>query len=350
LADLGLSQSQFGNELKIQSDYQEFQLGGGRVPQLNTKTDTILDTIEAMAVEETSHHLHDDVLDITKNGLEVNQKALDILDQIRDQEPDEEGRKCVKKIMMREETVYDEVMTCHHSYDERCHDSYITTYEPHQEEECDEKFRKVCTIWYEEKAISELVEECTTPVVSECEESERKEDCRTVYDTICDTRQVGYEVEEDFPNCTTVNMEKCEDVTIGLKTERRCEVWPTQRCSVDTKKVQHSSPNTQCRKEPRTLCSPGDCPHKTGPVQCLEKMKTVMVETPQEQCDLEPQKICTTATKMIPQLKRSKECVDVPKEVCAMSRVNPTLKTVPFIQNWCFKPEEVDLQNILKLG
>ena len=70
----------------------------------------------------------------------------------------------------------------------------------------------------------------------------------------------------------------------------------------------------------------------------------------QEQCDLEPQKICTTATKMIPQLKRSKECVDVPKEVCAMSRVNPTLKTVPFIQNWCFKPEEVDLQNILKLG
>merc|ERR1712037_45463 len=134
LADLGLSQSQFGDELKIQSDYQEFQLGGGRVPQLNTKTDTILDTIEAMAVVETSHHLHDDVLDITKNGLEVNQKALDILDQIRDQEPDEEGRKCVKKIMMREETVYDEVMTCHHSYDERCHDSYITTYEPHQEE------------------------------------------------------------------------------------------------------------------------------------------------------------------------------------------------------------------------
>ena len=149
------------------------------------------------------------------------------------------------------------------SYDERCHDSYVTTYEPHQEEECDEKFRKVCTIWYEEKAVSEMVEECTTPVISECAESERAEDCRTVYDTVCDTRQVGYEVEEDFPNCTTVNMEKCEDVTVGLKTEQRCEVWPTQRCSVDTRTVQHSSPSTQCRKEPRSLCSPGDCPHKT---------------------------------------------------------------------------------------
>merc|ERR1719361_1072023 len=46
LAELGLSQSQFGNELKIQSDYKEVQLGGPP----NKKTDTILDTIEAMAV------------------------------------------------------------------------------------------------------------------------------------------------------------------------------------------------------------------------------------------------------------------------------------------------------------
>ena len=132
LAELRLPQSQFGNQLQIQSDYNEVQLN------TNTKTNTILDAIEAMAVRETSHphhddnRHHDDLLEITKNGLEVNQKALDILDQIRDQVPDGEGRKCVKKIMMREETVYDEVMTCHHSYDERCHDSYITTYEPHQ--------------------------------------------------------------------------------------------------------------------------------------------------------------------------------------------------------------------------
>ena len=38
-----------------------------------------------------------------------------------------------------------------------------------------------------------------------------------------DTRHVGYEVEEDFPSCTTVNMEKCKDVTVGLKTEKRCK-------------------------------------------------------------------------------------------------------------------------------
>ena len=175
LADLGLTQSQIGNELKIQSEHQDVQLK--TVPQLNTKTETILDSIEAMAADESSHH---DVLDITKNGLEVNQKALDILDQIRDQQPDAEGRKCVKKMMMREETVYDEVMTCYHSYDERCHDSYITTYEPHQEEECNENFKKSCFIEYKKIAIEEPVRQCYTPLICE---GEGPEECKTVYES-----------------------------------------------------------------------------------------------------------------------------------------------------------------------
>ena len=75
-----------------------------------------------------------------------------------------------------------------------------------------------------------------------------------------DTRHVGYEVEEQFPSCTTVNMEKCKDVTIGLITENKCEVWPVQQCSVENRTVTHSQPRTECRKEPRELCAPGDCP------------------------------------------------------------------------------------------
>ena len=53
------------------------------------------------------------------------------------------GKKCVQKVMMKEETRYEEVMTCNHSYDERCHTSYVTSFQPHQEEDCEEKFRKV---------------------------------------------------------------------------------------------------------------------------------------------------------------------------------------------------------------
>ena len=33
---------------------------------------------------------------------------------------DEEGKICVRKVMMVEETEYDEVLTCDHSYDNRC--------------------------------------------------------------------------------------------------------------------------------------------------------------------------------------------------------------------------------------
>lgn len=64
----------------------------------------------------------------------------------------EDGRKCIDKVMMVEETVYDEVITCDHSYDERCHTSYITNYESQQEEECEENFKKVCMINYEDLA------------------------------------------------------------------------------------------------------------------------------------------------------------------------------------------------------
>ena len=47
---------------------------------------------------------------------------------------------------MVEETVYDEVVTCDHSYDKRCHTSYVTSFVSVQEEECDENFKKVRSV------------------------------------------------------------------------------------------------------------------------------------------------------------------------------------------------------------
>ena len=240
------------------------------------------------------------------------------------------------------------------SYDERCHQTYVTTYEPHQEEECDEQFKKECVLWHEEKAVSEMVEECTTPLLPDCD-SLLPEECKIIHDTVCTTRQVGYEVEEDFPNCSTVNMEKCEDVTVGLKTERRCSVWPTQRCSVESRTVNHTSPSTQCRKEPRRMCAPPGCTMVQGPVSCVQKMKTILVDTPRETCDLQPQKTCKFVTKvvfyhqpfivtplylqLVPGLKSREECVEVPKEVCGTSRVNPRKVKKPSLMNWCYSQD-----------
>ena len=35
-------------------------------------------------------------------------------------------RRCVEKVMLVTETVYDTVIQCHHSYHERCHTTYVT--------------------------------------------------------------------------------------------------------------------------------------------------------------------------------------------------------------------------------
>merc|ERR1711892_1513934 len=47
-------------------------------------------------------------------------KSTSILSQLSNAETDPSGRKCVNKVMMREETEYDEILTCDHSYDKRC--------------------------------------------------------------------------------------------------------------------------------------------------------------------------------------------------------------------------------------
>ena len=61
----------------------------------------------------------------------------------------------------------------------------------------------------------------------------------------------------------------------------------------------------------------------------------MIVSQPKEECDLEPQKTCRFITKMVPHLRPTEECVEVPQEVCGMSRIQPVKKTRPVIQMWC---------------
>merc|ERR1712227_1098375 len=55
-----------------------------------------------------------------------------------------DGKRCIDKVEMIEEIEYDDVVHCDHSYDRRCHTTYVTQYESQQEEECEENFRKSC--------------------------------------------------------------------------------------------------------------------------------------------------------------------------------------------------------------
>merc|ERR1719317_642676 len=100
---------------------------------------------------------------------------------------------------MVEETEYDDVVQCDHSYDKRCHTTYVTNYESQQEEECEENFRKSCFIEYEQIALKENVQVCRKPLVKDG--------------------------EDDVVSCTTEVEEKCEDETSGYTTNTKCSKW-----------------------------------------------------------------------------------------------------------------------------
>ena len=149
---------------------------------------------------------------------DVNTKALatDIFDQNANNvtvDPTT-GRKCIKKVMMTEYTDYTDVMTCVHKSEERCHTTYVTDFQGHQEQKCDEKFEKRCSIYYENVAQNDEVEVCKTSLYQDCTR-QGPDECETVYDTVCETIRKVHDVEDDVVNCKTVKEEKCEQVPDG---------------------------------------------------------------------------------------------------------------------------------------
>ncbi|QQP50680.1 Uncharacterized protein FKW44_011779 [Caligus rogercresseyi] len=157
----------------------------------------------------------------------------------------------IDKVVMVEETEYDEHIECHHSYSKRCHTTFTTGFQPQQEEECEENFKKDCFIEFKKIAVDETILSHTLVC-----EGEGPEECKTVYESECETRYHEHDVEDDVVNCETIQEEKCEDVTQGYTTEQKCTKWPKQVCTSEKKNVKKYSPDTKCKKVPRQLCGP----------------------------------------------------------------------------------------------
>jgi len=249
------------------------------------------------------------------------------------------GKKCIDKVEMVEETEYDDVVQCDHSYDKRCHTTYVTNYESQQEEDCEENYRKTCFIEYEQIAFNETVQVCRTPLVKDCD-VQGPEICRTEYESECWTKQEVHDVTDDVVKCETVVEERCEDETSGYTTNTKCSKWPKEVCTVSKKDVKKYTPITGCTKEPREICAPAGCGFKEGSEECFDKTQTVVQDAPKEQCSLEPQRTCKHVTKLVPKLTPTEECVDVPKEVCTRSRTNPRKVKKPVVKKWCYVPSE----------
>merc|ERR1712055_952456 len=253
--------------------------------------------------------------------------------------PGADGKKCIDKVEMVEETEYDDVVQCDHSYDRRCHTTYVTNYESQQEEECEENFKKSCFIEYEKIAFDETANICRTPLVKNCD-VQGPEICRTEYESECWTKQEVHDVEDDVVECKTEVGEKCEDETSGYTTNTKCSKWPKEVYTVSKKPVKKYTPITGCTKEPRELCGSSGCGFSEGTPECYDKVVTVVQDAPKEQCTLEPQRTCKHVTKLVPKLEAVEECVDVPKEVCTRSRTNPRKVKKPVVKKWCYVPSE----------
>jgi len=249
------------------------------------------------------------------------------------------GERCVEKVVMEKHTEYDDIITCKHSYDEKCHTTYTTDYEPQQEEECEETFTKSCFIEYKKVASEEQVKFCHTPLGCDGEGPPEE---KTVYESQCTTSYHKHDVVDDVVDCKTIQEEKCQAVSQGYTTEQKCHKWPKVVCSGPTPtNVIKTTPQTQCTKVPRVITVAGACTPVPLAEECFDKTETVVQEVPEETCNLEPQKSCKFVTKLVPLLKPAEECVDIPKEVCSRTRVPRADKVLkPVVKKWCYVPTE----------
>ena len=135
-----------------------------------------------------AHHGHEE--DETPNLRQL--VALSRSYGVDETETDEE-KKCVQKVMMVEELIWDDVVTCDHSYDKRCHTTYKTSFDSVQEEECEENFRKTCFITMVDTAMNVTQNVCKKPMVKDCD-IEGEPVCRTEYQSECWSKQIPHEV------------------------------------------------------------------------------------------------------------------------------------------------------------
>ena len=98
-----------------------------------------------------------------------------------------DGRLCVIKEETVKTLLKNPILECNHKEVEKCHLTYVTQFNPVQEEQCEEIFEKSCQITFRAEAATETVRKCYRPQRKVCN-GQGPEQCRTEYESSCTTR------------------------------------------------------------------------------------------------------------------------------------------------------------------
>ena len=71
-------------------------------------------------------------------------------------------------------------------------------------------------------------------------------------------------------------------------------------------------------------------------ISIIERNTLIYIQVPVESCILTPRKACKKSITLVPFLKQSTECIDIPNEVCQKKKVNPKKIKKPIIKRWCY--------------
>jgi len=263
---------------------------------------------------------------------------------LEEDKPVDEEVRCINKVMQVEETVYDKVIKCQHTFTEKCHDTFITDYVPTQERKCETSFSKNCHITYKPMMFEETVELCNEPLQKVCNNDtvgQGEEICKTHYETNCETRFKEHEVEQDEPVCKMVTERKCNDVRVPVPESTRFLLRRNRRQAVDDNGAPALADDTGLPPLAGNngLGPGGEIPQIEG--NQLESLSDKDLLSIGEECEDWPVQKCELVKKTVKKVNPETSCQKMPREICAPGNcvVKPSEKK-------CRKEKKSLVQNI----
>merc|ERR1719233_1313416 len=188
---------------------------------------------------------------------------------LEDEKAVDEEVRCINKVMQVEETVYDKVIKCQHTFTEKCHDTFITDYVPTQERKCNDVRVPVpeSTRFLLRRNRRQAVDDNGAPALTD----------DTGLPPLAGNNGLGPGGE--IPQIEGNQLESLSDKDL-LSIGDECEDWPVQKCELVKKVVKKVNPETSCQKMPREICAPGNCVVKPSEKKCRKEKKSLVQNIP----------------------------------------------------------------------